>query len=178
MDSLHADFSKTNSGLIVRAILPAPFSPSDRLIRSLTLECGGNATAHGILEITSSSSEDGWPPSPSADLTTADFFKSKDESNQWIESDFKSAQLELTGYSIRVPRSEGGLQHWALEGRTDREKWETLDEQRDHPQLDQDDQLLTFQIANQPRVRRIRLRQTGSNHNGSNRLVFFVVEFF
>jgi hypothetical protein len=64
---------------------------------------------------------------------TADFVKSKNESNQWIEWDFKSAEVELTGYSIRVRRSEGGLQHWALEGRTDNERWKTLDEQRDHP---------------------------------------------
>jgi hypothetical protein len=61
-----------------------------------------------------------------ADLTDVEhIFASQDEENQWVEWDFKTAEIEPTHYSIQTHGGESGeghLQNWVLEGRNAQEE--------------------------------------------------------
>jgi hypothetical protein len=154
----------------------------DGIISHLTRECGGNVSDHGIIGITAASvSNDARLPRNAADLRSVTHFQSANEPNQWIEWDFKDAQIEATHYSIFTHASESGmshLQHWVLEGRNGDEEWTILDERRDDAQLNGKSHLVTFDIKTRMRVRVIRLRQTGVNHRGAHTLMFRALELF
>jgi hypothetical protein len=155
--------------LISQAVLPERFfnctgSPFEGIIAHLTRESGGNVADHGIVEITASSVfSDRYNPKYVADLTDVDHvFVSKGQANQWIEWDFKTAQIEPTHYSVRTyDRESGGshLQHWVLEGRIGDEKWRVLDERHSDSELNGSSRIAIFDISTRSRVRMIRLRQ-------------------
>jgi hypothetical protein len=117
-----------------------------------------------------------------ADLTDVmHIFQSKNETNQWIEWNFKTAQIEPTHYSITTTGDESGeghLQNWVLEGRNAQEKWRVLDERRSDSQLNGKSRIVTFDIKTRLRIRKIRLRQIGQNHDGTHELAFVALEFF
>jgi hypothetical protein len=107
-------------------------------------------------------------------------FGSMDAANQWIEWDFKSADIEPTHYSIRThggPSGGGHLREWVLEGRTGDEGWTVLDERRNDSQLNGVSLSATFEITSLLRVRSLRLRQTGFNHRGTMLSPFWLSRF-
>jgi hypothetical protein len=53
-----------------------------------------------------------------------------------------------------------------------------LDERRGDSQLNGSARIVTFDVRNRLRVRKIRLRQIGPNHSGNHVLVFVALEFF
>jgi hypothetical protein len=187
LDSLTAEMEQLKAGLIKNAILPERIlvpgaNPFNGIINCLTRECGGNVADQGTVKITASSVfDDCYLPRNAANLPPGSIFQSKTEPNQWIEWDFKSAQIEATHYSIFTHGDASGgrhLRHWVLEGRNADEEWMVLDERRDDSQLNGNCRRVTFEIKTRLRVRVIRLRQTGVNHEGDHRLAFGAVEFF
>jgi hypothetical protein len=176
------------SDLISQAVLPEVcFIPTgDRIegiIAHFTRECGGNVADCGIIEITSSSVyDDSYNAKYVADLTDVEhIFASKNEGNQWIEWNFKTAEIEPTHYSIRTTDEESGashLQNWVLEGRIGNEKWRVLDERHSDSQLNGKNRIAMFDISTRSRGRMIRLRQIGPNHAGGSALKFCCLELF
>jgi hypothetical protein len=145
-------------------------------------ECGGNVADQGTVKIIASSVFDACHvPRNAADLLAKSIFYSKLEPNQWIEWDFKSAQIEATHYSMRTHGSEPRgrhLQHWVLEGGNADEGLIVLDERRDDSQLPGKPRCVAFEIKTRMRVRVIRLRQTGVNHHEHHPLAFANKVFF
>jgi hypothetical protein len=175
------------TALIEKAVLPeglfVPGSdPLDGIISQLTQTCGGNVADQGLVGIRSASvCGDHRLPRNAADLGPGPIFETKNEPNQWIEWDFKTAQIEATHYSIFTHGSESGRSHlrnWVLEGRNGDESWTVLDERRDDSQLNGNSRVVTFDVKTRLRVRVIRLRQTGVNHAGNRFLAFGALEFF
>jgi hypothetical protein len=187
VDALSHDLAELKGRLIEEGVLAARTlspgaDPFDGLISDLTRECGGNVADRGLVGITAKSVlDDGRIPRHVADLRSPRIFNSKNEADQWIEWDFKTSQIIATHYSIFTHGGESGTSHlrnWVLEGRNGDEDWIVLDERRDDSQLNGRDRLVIFNIATRMRVRLIRLRQTGVNHQGNQMLVFRSLEFF
>jgi hypothetical protein len=178
--------SKLKADLISQSVLPERFlfstaDPFEGIIAHLTRECGGNVADRGIVGITASSVLDvEGNPKYVADLTDIwHYFTSKNEANSWIEWDFKTVEIEPTHYSIRIHTELfiwSVLQNWILEGRNGQEEWRVLDERQGDSQLI--GQEATFDIRNRMRIRMIRLRQTGPNHDGSHVLKILALELF
>jgi hypothetical protein len=175
------------TALIEKAVLPeGPFVPGsdplDGIINQLTRRCGGNVADHGLVGIRSASvNDDNGLPRNAADLGPVFIFQTMNEANQWIEWDFKTAQIEATHYSIFTHGGKSGSSHlrnWVLEGRNGHESWTVLDERRDDSQLNGKDRIVTFNVKTRLRVRVIRLRQTGVTHSGNRMLAFCALEFF
>jgi hypothetical protein len=167
-------------------ILSARFSDlgADRfagIISRVNGECGGNPGDRGAIVITASSVSRSRAPRNAADLTDpTKIFSSKDGANQWIEWDFKSADIKPTHYSIRThggPSGGGHLWQSVLEGRTGDEGWTVLGERRDDSQLNSMSFTATFEIAARLRVQILRLRQTGLNHRGTIASLFKLLRF-
>jgi hypothetical protein len=180
--------AELKSDLISQSVLPERFfkftgSPFEGIIAHLTREIGGNVADRGIVEITASSVwDDRYNAKYVADLTdVGHIFNSKNEGNQWIEWNFKNAEIEPTHYSIRTHSRDSGkahLQNWVLEGRIGDEKWRVLDERHSDSQLNGSSRIAMFDISTRSRVRLIRLRQIGPNHSGDHELAFTALEFF
>jgi hypothetical protein len=173
--------------LVEKGIIPERFhfstsDPLEGIIAHLTRESGANVADHGIVGITASSLCDNrYNAKYVADLTDVEhMYASKNEPNQWIEWNFETAEIERTHYSILTHTGapgSGHMQHWVLEGRNAQEELGTLDERRDDSQLNGRGRIATFDITNRLRIRMIRLRQIGPNHDGGHILKFVVLEF-
>jgi hypothetical protein len=153
--------------LISQSVLPEQFfnctgSPFEGTMAHLTRESGGNIADGGIVEITASSVlNDRYNAKYVADLTDIDHeFASENETNQWIEWNFKAAEIEPAHYSIRTDIGSGGghLQHWVLEGRIGDEKWRVLGERYSDSQLKGSSRIPIVDISTRSHVRMIRLR--------------------
>ena len=150
------------------------------IISRLRDNCGGNPHEKGTISITASSNDYnscnqvvnyGWKS----------YWRSSNSSNSWIQFDFKSSAVSLSGYSIRTGTSCSNYHpvQWVIELSNDRSTWETVDE-RDTKDLSTDDTVQTFE-CNKPShmfARYIRLKQTGANLSGSHYLCFSEIEFF
>jgi hypothetical protein len=185
--SLRDEFTQLKTALIERAVLPEGLfvpgaDPLDGIISQLTQTCGGNVADQRLVGIRSASVlNDDCLPRNAADLGLGSIFQSKIQRNQWIEWDFKTAQIEATHYSIITHAGESGdshLRNWVLEGRNGDESWTVLDERRDDSQLNGKGRIATFDVKTRLRVRVIRLRPTGVTHAGDRILAFTALEFF
>lgn len=114
---------------------------------------------------------------------TSYYFKSKDTPNNWVCFDFRTRHVIPSGYTIRSIR--GNPEHfypknWVIEGSNDKNSWEILDEQKDCPHLNGNNVSHTFIIKNEKAddFQYIRIRQTGTNWNGSNHLGMNSFELF
>jgi hypothetical protein len=103
---------------IEKAVLPERFhfstaDPFEGIIAYVTRECGRNVADSEIIGITSSSIwEDDSLAKYAADLTDVKhIFVSKNEANQWTESDFTTAEIEPIHYSIRTHGDSSGTSH-------------------------------------------------------------------
>ena len=161
---------------IVECTCPSAFAG---IISYLGDKCHGNVHNEGLVEITASSTDYnqchrlvdyGWMNS----------WRSKDEPNSFVQFDFKSYQVALSGYSIKSDGS--GWRHlccWVIEVSDDGVTWEIVDN-RCTKELCGKYVVKTYQ-CNHPRdefCRFVRLRQTGSNSSGNDYLYFSEIEFF
>jgi hypothetical protein len=186
--SLREDVAKLKQNLIETSVLPGIIAVPgkcrfDGIISRLTRDCGGNVADRGIVSITASSVvTDFHVPRNVADFDLlSNLFNSKNQTNSWIEWDFKTGQIEATHYSIRTHDGEPGgghLRHWVLEGRNGDEEWIVLDERPDDSQLNGQFQEATFEIAIPTSVQILRLRQTALNRRGDHALRFAAFEIF
>jgi hypothetical protein len=171
----------TCGGFLAERLFDSRSNAFQGIISHLTEECGGNVADRGTVAITASTVYGDRVPRNVADLRDDHFFNSLNWSPQWIEWDFKTAQIEPTHYSIRTHGSEAGglhLRHWVLEGRNFSESWQVLDCCSDDFELNGRYRTATFEIRTRLRVGKVRLRQTGLNHRGNDELAFCGFEFF
>jgi hypothetical protein len=148
--------------------------PLDGIISYLTRKHGGNVHNKGIVTITSKSALSNSGVRNIADLTAASFFRSKDEPSQWVLWDFQERRARPAAYTIKADQ----LKSWTLEGSLDGESWNSLDRKIDTKDLKGQTKVASFHISNASEYRFLRLTQTDKNHDGSNMLALYSVEFF
>ena len=142
-------------------------------------ECGGNVHEKGIVEITASSNSYkqchqitnyGWN----------DWWETTGEADSWVQFNFKTQGVYLKSYSLK---SDGyGNEHlcsWVIEGSNDGSEWKVIDS-RDTKDLDGHYFVKTFKCnqENKEFYRYLRLRQTGKNSAGNDKLELSQIEFF
>jgi hypothetical protein len=155
--------------------------PFDGIISHLTRECGGNVHTRGIVSITASSNYYNQCYQV-ADYDWCNYWYSNDETNSWIQFDFKHRQVSLTNYTIRSDKA--GCYHplqWSLAGSNDERSWTTLD-QRNTQDLNGDNRVKSFDCkslqSSTSSFRFLRLTQTGANSSDANYLLLANLEFF
>jgi hypothetical protein len=70
------------------------------------------------------------------------------------------------------------LKNWALEGSDSESSWTEIDRRENNSDLNANWAVKTFAVSRSENFCRIRLRQTGLNHNGRNELVLSAFEIF
>jgi hypothetical protein len=107
-------------------VFPFTWATFNGVISYLMVKCGGNVHDRGVVEITASSILSIDYPRNSADLGTDSYFKSEDESGQWICLDFKALKIEPTHYTIQAGYDDY-LKSWVVEGSDDGASWTEID---------------------------------------------------
>jgi len=123
-------------------------------------------------------------PKNVADHESSSLFCSESKPNQWICLDFRARRVRLTAYAIRsCGRAPWGPEHrtpksWVIEVSSDGAAWSEIDRRENNQDLN--DRLVTkvFTVARAVECRMIRMRQTGKDHNGNDRLSFSAFEVF
>ena len=165
------------------------------IIAQLTRECGGNVHKKGVVKVTASSCFGGCEPENAVDLWQDSQFWSQNEPNSWICYDFGGRRVVVTKYSItstssgsrRKTGSGSRSLHpksWVLEISKDGSEgsWVVVDRREKNFDLNYPSVTRKFGISTGPGgafpARFARLRQTGENHNGDDRLVICALELF
>lgn len=111
-------------------------------------------------------------------------FISNDEPNSWINLYFKNNQVIPTKYTIKTGNQNymgsRHLKSWVLEGSTDNQNYEILDEENNCSYLNNSGAVYTFTIKNQTskKYRSIRIKSTGIDWGNSNYLIIDSMEIF
>jgi hypothetical protein len=164
-----------------------PFESGARpkgIINYLKTSDVGHVHDGGLFDITSSSISPAYPgrvPKNVTDFETDDDFCSDSLPDQWICYDFKTHRARVTHYSLQSFNSGANMSHpksWVLEGCVDGEPWIELDQRSNNNQLNGLLLVATFNVSTSALCRFIRLRQTGPDHWGSNRLILSGFELF
>lgn len=98
---------------------------SDLFISYLSMQCGGNVSQKGIVNVTASStlsSSECYSPSSVADLDTDDYYFSQNLPNQWIMYDFNDSFIIQSYYAIKSNCDGVNGNHpkdWVFKGSTD-----------------------------------------------------------
>ena len=95
--------------------------------------------------------------------------------NSWIAYDFKDSRITPTSYSIRswsACAASCHLKSWVFEVSMNGKTWEIVEGRENNNNLNDTLAIDNFSINPVPngRFRFIRLRQTGKNHRGNDRL--------
>jgi hypothetical protein len=139
----------------------------DRNIVSLTASSIGNETylLHNV-----------------ADFGNQGFFYTNDEADSWIRYDFKDMQIKVSHYSIRSAQTYNGghLRSWTLEGSKDGSNWVKIDDRENDTSLNSKGAVSTFSVSEsvEEGFGMIRLRQIGTNSDGTDYLAVDAIEFF
>ena len=165
-----------------------PAKPLSGIIAHLTNECKGNVHDKGVVQVTASSVNGpsfNWDPKFAADLASkqaSKCFASGDKEGSWICYNFNDMRVKPSSYSIRMSRDlKENPRSWVLEvsNTCDEADWEVIDMHLDE---DTSSRIVPrhFNIENGPEegVQYIRLRQTGKNQAGTNRLMIAGLEIF
>jgi hypothetical protein len=159
-------------------LFPFTWAPFNGILSYLTVKCGGNVHDRGVVKITASSVfKEQYTPRYAADFESIWSFWSKNEPEQWICLDFKTLRVEPTHYTIRTDYN-CHLKSWAVEGSDDGALWTEIARRENNSDLNGKNAVKTFAVSQSGSFRRIRLRQTGPNHNGDNDLTLSALELF
>lgn len=148
----------------------------------LTRQYGGNVVYSGVVGVRGSSVLNDCCEPINA-LVMDSCFVSDGDVNPWLCLDFKARKVVVSHYSIVSDR----LKSWVLEGSHDGSDWDELDRRDDNDDLNGTSAANngrwvtkngTFTVYRRCEFRFIRLRQIGQSHNGSNRLVLYIIELF
>lgn len=150
-------------------------NPLDGIIAHLTRQCGGNVQDKGVVSITSSTYSVGYVPYHAT-------FSTNNTQNPWTEYNFNGRRVCPTSYSIRSTTDVPGSSHpkaWVFEASNDKRSWTVLD-RRDNNDLNQASVTCNFSISPHPHesFQYVRIRLTGPNHQGTNRLTLSSLEIF
>jgi hypothetical protein len=155
------------------------------IFAKLAREHGGNINVarQGLVTITGNSVEkirDADLPEI-VNLEWTRCWTSQNVPNSWLQFDFGSRQVAVTGYFIKTypcVRNFSHLRSWVLEGCGPSGKWIELDARQDNHELNGKSRTAIFTCSVNAYASQIRLRQTGPNHHGDNYLILTNVEFF
>ncbi|KAK8843052.1 hypothetical protein M9Y10_025240 [Tritrichomonas musculus] len=158
------------------------------IIYHLSGECGGNVHDEGIVSITSSSVHGSQFPKYVADLpnnNTGNYFMSANETNSWLQINFKDMKIRPTHYTIRTysagPKNYH-LKSWIIEGSNNfHENWKVLDSQNSVNYLTYANATYTFEIKEQnpdEYYKLLRIRIAGINDADNFILILSNLEFF
>ena len=157
------------------------------IVRFLTKKIeGGNVHEKDVVSVTASSE---YPTSCAKNTVDFDnvntYLCTYDVENSWLKYDFKDLKVRPTQYSIRSkPHSTGDFHpmHWVIEGsNSDNDNdWTAIDSRSDVKSLNAQSVICTFDIQRPVNdfYRYLRLRQTGKNACGSNKLGLSSLEYF
>jgi hypothetical protein len=113
-------------------------------------------------------------------FTNPSLARTKSEQNAWIRYHFKGMEIAMSHYTIRS-RADcpwHNLKTWTHERMAKDQEWMTLDSQSGRKELNGQGKMTTFGASQPQVVRKIRLRQTGSNSTGEHYLVLSALELF
>ena len=150
------------------------------IMANLRENCLGNPHEKGIIEISASSSYSG-SPYQVVNYGSNSYWYSSSSTDSWIQFDFKSRTVCLSGYSIRTGKNCNNYHplSWVIEVSNDKSTWEPVDD-RETRDLAGDDIVHTYE-CNNPRQdfwRYVRMKQTRDNFAQTHNLCFSEIEFF
>ena len=150
------------------------------ILQHLRTECGGNPHHSDVISITASSNN--WNHCYQlVDYGWNNWWNSKNEPNSFVQFDFKSSLVSITGYTLKSDGYSGNhLVSWVLEVSDDGSTWDAIDERTNTQDLNGNYIVKTYDCNKRSDrfTRYVRLRQTGWNSNGSNYLMLSEIEFF
>jgi hypothetical protein len=153
-------------------------SPLNGIISKLRRECGGNVYDKGIMTIASSGDSCNRCYNVTDDNYSGSF-QTRNVPNSWICLDFHEKRISMNAYTIKSTGSNVHLMTWMIEGSNDSSKWNPIDEVRNSQELNGNSLVKTFEIAKSSGFYRwIRIRQTGKNSSGYDRLYLSCIELF
>lgn len=149
------------------------------IIQHLREECGGNPHEMGVISITASSTDRN-QCHQLVDYGWNDYWYSKDQPNSFVQFDFNSRRVCLSGYSLKSHSGAGNYcVSWAIEVSNDCSTWEVVDERNTRDLAGRNIEQ-TYE-CNQPSdrfVRFVRMRQTGKTSHKQDYLCLSEIEFF
>ena len=171
------DFKKTKRYCDALETFPLASGSFNGIFNYLRVKCGGNPHETGVIKITDSSTKSGMCYSVVDSGGRKGSWASKDEPYSYLQFDFKSMRVCLSGYSLKSGEGNN-LMSWTIEVSADGQTWEVVDErkrrgiagasfQETHECLVQNGRLVRF----------VRIRN-GDSMFGSNSLVLSQIEFF
>jgi hypothetical protein len=107
-------------------------------------------------------------------------FRTRNNSNSYIDISFPSHQVSISNYFIRSIGDncdQYSLQHWILEGSNDTSQWIRIDSRCNETSLIYNDSEHLFQCEESQLFSHIRIKQTGKNYKNSDHLVLSFIEF-
>ena len=157
--------------------------PLNGIIAYLTQKYGGNVHDKGVVEVTGTSARGSDVHKNVVDLGAGSYFYSEQENepNQWICYDFKDKRVAPTSYSIKSVNSAYNIKSWVFEVSNDGRDgtWQGVDSRNDNNDLKARSVTHNFPISQtHGSFRFVRLRQTGKNHGGDDRLPLCALEVF
>ena len=150
------------------------------IVAHLGAECGGNPHEYGVISITASGTGSLNQCHGVVDYGWGSFWYSKDEPNSFIQFDFKSMRVCLSGYSLKSHYANTQFfVSWVIEVSDDGSTWEAVDE-RNTRALVGPNRVKTYECSRQRDkfVRFVRMRQTGKNSGSDDYLLLSQIEFF
>jgi hypothetical protein len=133
---------------------------------------GANAHDAGLVCVSASDADpdERWAARNAAGPGPAPFV-SDDAPGQWLCIDFRALAVTPTAYVLRAVRGAPGSAHprgWVVEASDDGAQWTEIDRRSDNAQLNAADAVAVFEVAVTAVARRVRIRQTQTNHAGNN----------
>ena len=154
--------------------------PFDGIMAQLTRDCGGNPHQRGIISITASSSACN-ECFMVVNRDWKDEWLSHNQANSYLQFDFKSMRVSITGYTLKSGAIGYCLLSWVLEVSDDgtEDSWVIIDKQSiANPNRAYDVQRYTCSDPVDKLYRFVRLRQTGKNSKSAYNLILSEIEFF
>ena len=153
----------------------------DNILQHLSEECNGNVHLHNIVHITSSSIySDYYRVENIVEQNDDKYFQTKNESNSWIQFDFRERKVLLNSYTLKSSQYSENFGHpksWILEVSNDGHTYTEIDRQENCNLLNGKRKTATFQVSCSDPQRFVRLRQTGKNWYGNYHLIISNIEF-
>jgi hypothetical protein len=158
----------------------------DGIISFLVRKHGGNPHDRGVVAVTSSRRVKAQPEEAEKnvlDLRANSVFVSEYYAGQWLCVDFKEMLVKPLHYTIRsqyngFPNGPN-LRSWVVEASNNGTEWDQIDSKEDNAELNGKNITKTWEVAKRELlVSMIRIRQTGTSHDGSERFVISAIEFF
>jgi hypothetical protein len=124
-----------------------------------------------------------YSPTNTIGLGKGTLFVSKPGPSQWVCYDFRNLRVKVSAYSLRTASNASGdahLRNWVIEGSNFGTDWTELDRREQCDILNRSSAVASFTISlpESDPFRRIRLRQIGENHKGTELLAFCRFELF